>query len=69
MKAIFGTVPLKHIGVIIESETPEEAQRLNDVWFGHSGLMVCERLRDGNIRIVIAPSPEKDSEAKYKVKV
>jgi len=61
MKAILETAPLEHPGVIIESETPEEAQRLNDVWCGHGGLAAWDKLPGGNIRIVIAPSPEEDS--------
>ncbi len=62
MKAILETGALEHPGVIIESETPEEAQRLNDIWCGHGGLAEWTKLPGGNISIVIAPSADKVTE-------
>jgi len=61
MKAILEAAPLEHPGVILESETLEEAQRLNDIWNGHGGLAAWSRLSDGNISLVIAPSAEEDT--------
>jgi hypothetical protein len=61
MKGTLETLPLEHPGVILESETPEEAQRLNDIWNGHGGLAEWSRLPGGNISLVIAPSTEKET--------
>jgi len=58
MKAKLEMAPLEHPGVILESETPEEAQRLNDIWNGHGGVAEWSRLEGGNISLVIAPSAE-----------
>ena len=54
MKAKLETA-LEHPGVILESETPEDAQRLNDIWNGHGGLAEWTRLPGGNISLAIAP--------------
>jgi hypothetical protein len=61
MKAKLETAPLEHPGVILESETPEEAQRLNDIWNGHGEIAEWSRLPGGNISLSIAPSAEKEA--------
>jgi hypothetical protein len=58
MKVELETIPVEHPGVILESETPEEAQRLNDIWNGHGGLAEWSKMPSENIRLVIAPSAE-----------
>ena len=58
MIAKLETGPLTNPGVIIESETPEEARRLNEIWNGHGGIAEWIRLPGNNIRLAIAPSPE-----------
>ena len=59
MKAVIEMAPLQHPGVVVESETPEEAQRLKDIWCGHGGIVEFNRLPDGSVSLVIAPSTEK----------
>jgi len=60
MKAKIEVEPLEYPGIIIESETLEEAQRLNDIWNKHGGIAEWNRLPDNNISLVIAPCPEDD---------
>lgn len=46
-------------GVQLTSETPEEAQRLMDIWNGHGALSSLARLPGGIIELCVAPTPDK----------
>ncbi len=47
------------MGVVLESETPEEAACLNQLWTACTGEMMLNRVEDG-IQVILSPisSPE-----------
>lgn len=52
---------LHYPGIKIQSETPEEAQRLKDIYCGHGGIAEFAKIPDGNFELCIAPAPETEA--------
>mgnify|MGYP001561621829 CR=1 FL=1 len=57
MKVRLEDLAVHYRGVIPESETEEEKRVLNDIWEGKARTVCWQRLGDGNIVVVIAPTP------------
>lgn len=56
MKATLEDKKIQYRGVIIEAETPEEAEILTRIWV-NAGKIV-EFTREPKVTIVVAPTPE-----------
>ncbi len=58
MKAKLEETSVQHRGVVLTSETDEEREILRNIW-AHKGRPVSVgKLDDGNIELVVAPTPE-----------
>jgi hypothetical protein len=57
MKARLENLPVSTPGIVIESETVEEKEILNNIWVGRGGPVLMHRLADGNISLTVAPEP------------
>ncbi len=51
------------LGIVIESETAEEAERLTSLWCGKARIQEWERRPGGQIRLAIAPTEERQDVA------
>ncbi len=49
-------------GIIIEAETPEEAELLAYLWCNRSKMAAFERRKDGMTSLTLAPTPESEDE-------
>lgn len=58
MKAELEPKEMQFRGVFLLSETEEEKQVLTNIWNQKGGPAMLGRMRDGNVQLVIAPSPE-----------
>lgn len=58
MKMRMETLPTENPGIIITSETTEEAQRLKDIWSGHGAIVSFMRYPDHSIELIVAPTPK-----------
>lgn len=58
MKAKLEDLQIAGRGVVIESETEEEKQMLENIWNNHGGLAMLARNDDGTVTLVIAPTAE-----------
>lgn len=62
MKAELEVKEMPHRGVSLISETEEEKQVLTNLWNQKGGPAMLGRMGDGNVQLVIAPSPDKEGE-------
>ncbi len=58
MKADLEVEETEYRGVILESETPKEKEVLERVWLGEGRVVAFERLLNGQVKIVVAPTPQ-----------
>ena len=57
MKAKLEETGPQYRGVILTSETDEELHILRDIWCGRWRAVSFGKLPDGNLEVVIAPTP------------
>ena len=53
---------MQYRGVSLISETEEEKQVLTNLWNQKGGPAMLARYGDGNVQLIIAPSPDKEGE-------
>lgn len=58
MKAELEVEETEHRGIIVESETPKEKEVLERTWLGDARVVAFERLLNGQVKIVVAPTPQ-----------
>lgn len=58
MKADLEVEETEHRGVILESETPKEKEVLERIWLGDARVVAFEPLLNGQVKIVLAPTPQ-----------
>lgn len=58
MRAILEEASVQYRGVVLTSETDEERQILRNIWTGKGRPASVGKLDDGNIELVVAPTPE-----------
>jgi len=62
MKAELEPKEMQYRGVSLISETEEEKQVLTNLWNQKGGPAMLARYGDGNVQLIIAPSPDKEGE-------
>lgn len=58
MRATLEETSVEYRGVILTSETDEERQILRNIWTGKGRPASIGKLHDGNIELVVAPTPD-----------
>ncbi len=58
MRAYLETGVGHHAGIITESETKEETDRLLELWLDLARCAAFERLPDNRVRLTVAPTRE-----------
>lgn len=60
MKAELEPEEVQYRGVSLISETEEEKQIFENIWNQKGRPAMLGRMRDGNVQLVVAPTPEKN---------
>lgn len=58
LKAELEPEEMKYRGIFLTSETEEEKQVLENIWSQKGRPAMLGRLRDGQVQLVLAPTPE-----------